>query len=103
VLVVIALDHEDGDPLLLKPAQHRHRVIRRLRFYVAAVEQVARYDDEVYAAGDGVAFDHLAPGPEEIARPVGQVISFDAEMNVSYVKKSCHMNNRVYAGLRNEP
>src|ERR1051325_323857 len=103
MLVVVAFDYEDGDSLIFEAAQHGHRVIGRLRLYVAAVEEVARYQDEIYAAAYGVPLDHVSPGAEEIARPVGQGISFDAEVYVSHVKKSCHINTRVRRGLRRDP
>jgi hypothetical protein len=80
---------------LLKAAQHGHGVVCGLRLDVAAVEEVASHENEIYAARDCEALDHLSPGAEEIARAVGQVISFDAEMNIGYVKKPCHMNNQT--------
>lgn len=95
MLIVITFDYENWNSLLLKATQHGHRVICCLRFYVPAVEEITRYNHEIYAPSDGVTLDHFSPGSKEIARPVGQVISFDAEVNISYVKKPCHIKNQI--------
>jgi hypothetical protein len=52
-------------------------VVGSLRVDVAAVEQIARDDYEIYALGYGVPLYDLFPCPVEIARAVRQVISFD--------------------------
>jgi len=70
-------------------------MVCRLRLYVPAVEKVTCYHDEIYATPYRVPLDHLPPCSEEIGGSVGQVISFDAEMNISYVKKPCHINNQT--------
>jgi hypothetical protein len=61
-----------------------------LRLYIAPVEEVARYQDEIYSSAKRVTLDNVTPGAEEIARAVGQVVSLYPKMNVSYVKKLRH-------------
>jgi hypothetical protein len=98
VLVVITLDYDDRNPLILQEAQHSHSMICRLRLHVPPVEEITGYHDEIYAARYRISLDYLSPCSEEIGGPVGEVIPFDAEMNISYVKKPCHINNQISRG-----
>src|SRR5205085_12093021 len=90
MLIVVAFDDDDGDARLVELPQHEHRVVSGLRVYVAAVEKVAGDDHEVDAAPERVSFDDVAPGAEEVAGAVRQVVALDAEVNVCDVEKSGH-------------
>jgi len=81
---------------LREAAQHCHRVICGLRLYVPAVEKITRDKNEIYAPSNGVALDYVSPCTKEVARAVGQVIPLDAEMNIGYVKKPCHIEFILY-------
>src|SRR5262249_13456794 len=52
--------------------------------------EIAGDDHEINVALNGMALDDFVPGAEEVARAVWQIISFNAEVNVCDVKKSCH-------------
>ena len=49
------------------------------------------------------ALDHLLPRPKKIACAVGQVVSLDPEMNISYMKKLCHCTYAVFLRSAGSP
>jgi hypothetical protein len=90
VRIMIAFDNDDGDSRFFKSSQADHRVICSLRIDIATIEQVSGDQHEIDSATDCVSIYHILPRAKEIACAVRQVVAFDAEMYVRYMKESGH-------------
>jgi hypothetical protein len=63
-------------------------VVHRLRVYVAPVEEVPGDKQEIQFVRDGVFLNYVVPGPEEVFRPLFQVVAAAAEVYVRKMEES---------------
>ncbi len=85
MLVVVALDGDDGYALVAQERETGHRVVHRFGIDLARVEEVAADEDEIDPVGDGVVAHHIDPRAREILRALVDVVAAAAEVDVSDV------------------
>jgi hypothetical protein len=77
-------------------------MIGSLGIHPPLIEQVPGYQHEVDPPPDRVPLDHFTPGAKEVQRPIGQIVTMYAQMNVSYVKEFRHLLVFLEPGLSGE-